>query len=362
MSGTGRNAQGVARSAGSRALATATPPQREGPTSSTLSAGAFTLCGRPDAYGRHVSRPVENRTAVFASQPQSVEVFQAGAWWAGELLGWRHGDDGACQVWVRVVLAGVEETAWTDLAALRLPERHLAVAPELSAPRDASSTQKLPRATSPRRERSGDEAATASMPMVRDLTVVGGGAPRAGGRRRAPEAPNTVVADVPSAPRPGGRRRAPEAPETVVADAPAAPRSGGRRRAPEAPETVVAAAETPAPSSGGKRRAPDAASTDAPETAPPVDPGRHRKADTGLFPAITAATPAVSAKSVPAKNAPPALPARPSRLDDTFGGRSRSAWKAVGEPEPELLTRPMRLSDHVPHARRPRLDGSLTGV
>jgi hypothetical protein len=29
---------------------------------------------------------------------------------------------------VRVVLGGVEETAWTDLATLRLPERHLSVA------------------------------------------------------------------------------------------------------------------------------------------------------------------------------------------------------------------------------------------
>src|SRR4051795_12946872 len=68
---------------------------------------------------------MENRAAVFTSQPQAVEVYQAGAWWAGELLGWRHDANGSCQVWVRVVLGGVEETAWTDLASLRLPEGHL---------------------------------------------------------------------------------------------------------------------------------------------------------------------------------------------------------------------------------------------
>ena len=73
---------------------------------------------------------MENRAAVFTSKPQAVEVYQAGAWWAGELLGWRHAADGSCQVWVRVVLGGVEETAWTDLETLRLPERHLAMAPE----------------------------------------------------------------------------------------------------------------------------------------------------------------------------------------------------------------------------------------
>jgi hypothetical protein len=60
---------------------------------------------------------MENRAAVFTSQPQTVEVYQAGTWWAGELLGWRHDADGSCQVWVRVVLGGVEETAWTDPSA-----------------------------------------------------------------------------------------------------------------------------------------------------------------------------------------------------------------------------------------------------
>jgi hypothetical protein len=176
------------------------------------------------------------------------------------------------------------------------------------------------------------------MPAVRELSVVPN-APRSGGRRRAPEPPETVA--VPAAPRSGGRRRAPEGAETVVAAA-AAPRSGGRRRAPEVTEDVSMIAESPSAmaSVAGKHRAALAA-----------DAGRHRTADTGLFPAVTDTPPALTV-------AAPAV----TRLDDTFGGRPRSAWAAVGEPQPELLTRPMRLSDQVPHARRPRLDGSLTGV
>jgi hypothetical protein len=267
---------------------------------------------------------MENRTALFASQPQSVEVYQAGAWWAGELLGWRHDDGGSCQVWVRVVLGGVEETAWTDLAALRLPERHLSVAPEPAAGVDAATTQKLPRASARRKLSAPETGQTASMPMLRDLALASVGAPRPGGRRRAPEGPETVAAPVPSTPRSGGRRRAPEgAPETAAVAA-------------------VAAGSAAVPV--GRHRA-----------STPADAGRHRAADTGLLPAVTEVASAPS-------GAVPVPPGRSSRLDDTFGGRTRGAWIAAGEAEPELLTRPMRLSDRIPHARRPRLDGSLTGV
>jgi hypothetical protein len=93
-----------------------------------------------------------------------------------------------------------------------------------------------------------------------------------------------------------------------------------------------------------------------------VDAGRHRAADTGFFPAVTAVAPIISVPAVPAPAVASVASARASRLEDTIGGRTRSAWQAMGEPQPELLTRPMRLSDHAPHARRPRLDGSLAGV
>src|SRR3954447_3611747 len=137
---------------------------------------------------------MENRAAVFTSQPQAVEVYQAGAWWAGELLGWRHDADGSCQVWVRVVLGGVEETAWTDLATLRLPERHLAVAAE-PASRYAPETQEMSVARHPagRRVRTldADSPATAVAPKLRDLAVVPDrpAALPVTGRRRAPEEP-----------------------------------------------------------------------------------------------------------------------------------------------------------------------------
>ena len=295
---------------------------------------------------------MKSRAAVFTSQPQAVEVFQAGAWWAGELLGWRHADDGSCQVRVRVTLGGVDEMVWMDLAGLRLPERPPAVA-QPTATSDGPATQKLPRASSAaRRERpaAAHSPVTAHMPTVRDLSVAT--TPRSGGRRRAPEAPETEA--VPATPRSGGRRRAPEGPATVVAAASPAPRPGGRRRAPEDADAAVQGADA------ALQRADPAAGLSAAgrhRAALPIDAGRHRKADTGMLPPVT--------DSVPAG---PLVAPRPpvTRLDDTFGGRARaarpSAVASTGAPEPDLLTRPMRLSDNIPHARRPRLDGSLTGV
>jgi hypothetical protein len=258
-----------------------------------------------------------SRAAVFSSEPQAVEVYQAGTWWSGELLGWRHLSDGSCQVQVRVVVAGIEETAWTDLAALRLPERHLTVASAFVA---GSPTQQLPR--TPSRARAGvdgDAAATASMPMVRDLSVVGG-APRPGGRRRAPETGEMATVASVVVTRPGGRRRAPETGDMpAVTPAPDA-RPSGRRRAPETGEMT---AVVPAPRQGGRRRAPETGEM------PAAVPGRHRTADTGLFPTVADSAP---------------------------------TWGSAAAPEPDLFTRPMRLSDQAPHARRPRVNGSLTGV
>src|SRR5690242_18272403 len=74
------------------------------------------------AYGRPVSRAMENRAAVFTNQSQDVEVYQDGVWWPGSLLGWRHDTNGSCQVWVRIRIGGSESTVWTELDALRLPD------------------------------------------------------------------------------------------------------------------------------------------------------------------------------------------------------------------------------------------------
>ncbi len=63
-----------------------------------------------------------SRAAVFTQQSQNCEVFVDGAWWPGSLLGWRHDGEGACRMWVRVTVAGVDRETWTDLAEVRLPE------------------------------------------------------------------------------------------------------------------------------------------------------------------------------------------------------------------------------------------------
>jgi hypothetical protein len=242
---------------------------------------------------------MENRAAVFTSQPQAVEVYQAGAWWAGELLGWRHDADGSCQVWVRVVLGGVEETAWTDLTTLRLPERHLSVAGPTPPRGPATQEMSVARHPSGRRARSAEsDSASGGLPKVPGLSVVPD-APSAGGRRTADE--TAQFASV-------GRRRAPETGQFPVT---------GRRRAPEDAEVPAA----------GRRRAPEGAVA---ATSSPGAAGRHRApgaADPGLMPT--------------------AAPA----------GRS-AGWTAPEGLEAELLTRPIRLSDRM-QSRRPRLGGSL---
>jgi hypothetical protein len=306
---------------------------------------------------------MENRAAVFTSQPQSVEVYQAGAWWAGELLGWRHDANGSCQVWVRVVLGGVEETAWTDLTSLRLPERHLAVAAEPARPRaygPATQEMSVARHPSGRRARSvdADATTTAGLPMIRDLSLVPD-LPSAGGRRTADEtaqfasvgrrrAPDT--AEFPAA----GRRRAPETAESPSMSPSMSP-SVGHRRAPEAPAAPVAPGQPNLAVPAGRHRAPAAPA--APTV--PADPGRHRTADTGMLPAVSASSRTARVTTTTGGSGP-AVPRSTVRPEST--GRAAAGWTAPEGLEPELLTRPMRLSDHVPHARRPRVDGALRGV
>jgi hypothetical protein len=235
---------------------------------------------------------MENRAAVFTNQSQAVEVYRAGRWSAGEILGWRHDESGACQVWVRVVEGGAEEMAWTDLTALRLPEARVAEARPVVA----------------------DAETTASLPLARDHVAAAVTPVRAGGRRRAPE----IEIDVAAA-HPGGRRRAPD----------------------EAPVRRAPASSVPVPVPGRHR-------------APSADPdaGRHRDADTELFAAIvdepapssrqrrddllaTATWSMPTARPVPAAEKIAGRPARPTAAD-------------------ELLTRPMRRSDQVPQPRRSR--------
>ncbi|WP_137159302.1 hypothetical protein [Blastococcus sp. CCUG 61487] len=243
-----------------------------------------------------------------------MEVYQAGTWWSGELLGWRHDASGSCEVWVRVVVGGVEESAWLDLADLRLPERHLGAVPSQDS-RDSRVHQELPTSQSVaalRQPAVEDAVATAALPMVRDVA-----APAAG--ESAPT-------------RSGGRRRAPEDTDVHRLGPSAVPVRRGRHRA-------------------------------------PADGGRHRAADTGVIQRVEdAASAPVVLRTVPE-------PGRAARSDARWSApapRTARPEEAVGRPdvcgsqaadaEPDLLTRPMRLSDRIPHARRPRLDGSLSSV
>ena len=230
---------------------------------------------------------------MFTSSPQSVEIFERGAWWPGSMLGWRHDGSGACQAWVRVEFAGVSEDAWVDLALLRLPEspaaRHLTLAREpRGAARSAETSAPSP---SPSPAASGDAAETQHLPLVRDT----------------------------SAP-PVGRR---------------VPPTGGRRRA---PDTEEAPAVAPAPL--GRHRA-------------PAEMGRHRAADTGMLAAVPAgdATGSIAdaadrwAPPPPRSELPPAGPVvraavarpgldpdrltRPMRLDEGVGSARRSRWDSL---------------------------------
>ncbi|MGY1821150.1 hypothetical protein [Geodermatophilus sp. SYSU D00079] len=82
----------------------------------------------------------EVATSSFLGDPQPVEVFHAGHWFPGDLLGWRFDETGTCRIRVRCVVGGLRHTAWTDLAHLRLPTPAAvaAPAPAVPAPRPAA--------------------------------------------------------------------------------------------------------------------------------------------------------------------------------------------------------------------------------
>lgn len=289
---------------------------------------------------------MDSRAAVFTSSPQSVEVFQAGTWWAGELLGWRHDASGTCQMWVRVVVGGVEETAWIDLAALRLPDGEPSTAAAVGRI-DSRVTQVLPpaQALSALRGRAvtGDAATTAALPMIGDEA----GAPaaeRRTGRRRAPEdapAGTVTVAAV-------GTAAPAHAEPAVVAG------SAGRHRAPD---------------DEGRHRAADtevfAAVADVTDRFPAVEPGCESGSGSGSGSGSAPGSESVSAPEPRRSAARPhagagwAVPAaRVARPEESLG-RAEVCTGRI-DVEPDLLTRPMRLSDLGQSARRPRLSGSRT--
>jgi hypothetical protein len=59
---------------------------------------------------------------IFAGKPQPVEIHHRGIWYTGELIGWRHENDGRVVARVRCVVDRLRHSAWKDLADLRLPD------------------------------------------------------------------------------------------------------------------------------------------------------------------------------------------------------------------------------------------------
>ena len=59
---------------------------------------------------------------MFVGQPQPVEIHHRGIWYSGELIGWRHEDDGRVAARVRCRVDGLRHSTWKDLADLRLPD------------------------------------------------------------------------------------------------------------------------------------------------------------------------------------------------------------------------------------------------
>ncbi len=208
---------------------------------------------------------MNSRSAVAFGSPQDIEVLVDGTWLPGAMLGWRHDDTGDCEAWVqlRSDTPGVVEGAgtWVGLADVRLPERHLALAP-------APAT------------------ATAAVPAVADAAASATGRPRPSRRHGADLTAEQPAVGAGAA----GRHRAPAA------------AGAGRHRAvtTETPAIVVDAVADPA----------DRASSRPADRVAPVEA-------TVVAPVVTA---------------PVAAPPAPS-------------------VEHDLLTRPIRLGDLVPHSR-----------
>ena len=212
---------------------------------------------------------------------------------------------------------------------LRLPERHLAVAAEPASraygPGHAGDVGRPPplgRVAPARRTPThgdGEPARwSATCPSCRTC-------PSSGGRRTADETAQfaSVGRRAPRR-RPSRRRRRP------------APRAGDRRVR--------------------RRSAAAAPRGRAPAASPARRRARRRRPRTGCRP--RGRSPPRRAAGPPAAGRPagrrPAPPSRPLAPD---------GWTAPRPAcEPELLTRPMRLSDHVPHARRPRRRRVRRGV
>ncbi|MGY1742591.1 MULTISPECIES: hypothetical protein [unclassified Blastococcus] len=139
---------------------------------------------------------VRGRAAVTIAQPLDAEVFVAGSWVPGAVLGWRHDEAGGCQAQVRVGQGGHRQERWVELPAVRLPERD--AVPAGAAPAPAAAPPPA-------------ETVVMSRAELRGLLATGPAGRAAGRRRRhasdlTAELPAVRCADAAAAP---GRHRAP---------------------------------------------------------------------------------------------------------------------------------------------------------
>jgi hypothetical protein len=146
---------------------------------------------------------VNSSAAVSFRSPQDVEVSVDGAWLPGAMLGWRVDETGGAQALVVLRDAGGRES-WTDLAGVRLPERHLSLAPAMTeVPGDTPGTVVMsavgrpagaPGARSARRptRRHGGDV-TAEQPAVSAAAAGRHRAPADAGRHRAATAEMPAV-------------------------------------------------------------------------------------------------------------------------------------------------------------------------
>ncbi|SDC81043.1 hypothetical protein SAMN05660690_2649 [Geodermatophilus telluris] len=177
---------------------------------------------------------MNSRASVVFRAPQDVEVLLDGTWVPGAMLGWRHDEAGGCEALVRSrddrsgpLPAADGEGRWLDLAAVRLPERHLALAGEPGAASAADATVSV------------STGVPVSAPTVAMAVVEPVGRPRRAGRRHGGD----VTAEQPAV-------------GVVTAGRHRAPADSGRHRAltaemPAVTAAVSAAVPTPAAPTAG---------------------------------------------------------------------------------------------------------------
>lgn len=232
-----------------------------------------------------------NRTDVFTLSPQAVEYFRSGSWWSGRLLGWRHGEDGACLMWVCAGAGAdgvADEPTWFALEDVRLPQP---AGVAQGTPTVALSVVQVP------------EPATVSMGRAagRPAPIAQGAEPDVAPTQQLRLVRDGAQGARSGRPLPPGARRHP----------------AGRASARVAGTAAVVPAPVARPADGppaepGRHRAPAA-------------PGRHRAFDTGVTPLVVVG-PGTTDRSTGEADPSGALPTRDGVLSGEWPAASPASW------------------------------------